>query len=120
MATLHMTVGGLVVLGFLASLVLNGIALSGRRFTWSQYVSFGAAALLLIQILLGLSLLGDDHDNSGWHYVFAILALLSLGFEHGYARARPTAEERYRWGAIANGLTLILVLITYIIGQSNS
>jgi hypothetical protein len=119
-ATVHMIVGGLLVLGFLASLVLNGLALTGRQFPWSQYVSFGAAALLLIQVLLGFSLLGSDHDNSGWHYVFAILALLSLGLEHGYSRARPTAEERYRWGAVANAVTLALVLITYIIGQSNS
>lgn len=120
MSAVHQTVGSLVLLGFLASLILNGLALTGRRFSWSQYVSFGAAGLLLIQVLLGFALLGDGEDNAAAHYVLAIAALLSLGFEHGYARARPSAEGRFQWGAIANGVTLVLVVITYVVGQSNA
>lgn len=120
MAAVHQTIGTLVLLGFLASLILNGLGLAGRRFPWSQYVSFGAAGMLLVQILLGFSLLGDGRDNAATHYVFAVAALLSLGFEHGYARSKPTPEGRFQWGAIANAVTLVLVLVTYVIGQTNA
>ena len=120
MSEVHQTIGTLVLLGFLASLILNGLGMTGRRFPWSQYVSFGAAGLLLVQVLLGFSLLGDGKDNSAAHYVLAIAALLSLGLEHGYARSKPAPEGRFRWGAIANAVTLVLVLITYVIGQTNA
>ncbi len=120
MSAVHQTIGTLVLLGFLASLVLNGLGLAGRRFSWSRYVSFGAAGLLLVQFLLGFSLLGEGYDNAASHYVLAVAALLSLGFEHGYARAKPTPESRFQWGAIANAVTLVLVVVTYIVGQSNA
>lgn len=120
MSDIHQTVGTLVLLGFIASLVLNAVALTGRRFSWSRYVSLGAAGLLLLQVLLGFSLLGEGEDNAASHYILGIVALLSLGFEHGYARSRPTADGRSQWGAIANAVTLVVVLITYLIGQSNA
>ncbi len=119
MSEVHQTIGTLVLLGYLASLILNGLGLAGRRFSWSQYVSFGAAGLLLVQILLGFSLLGAGEDNAASHYVLAVAALLSLGLEHGYARSKPTAEARFQWSAVANAVTLVLVVITYIVGQSN-
>lgn len=120
MSAVHQTVGTLVLLAFLASLIVNGLGLTGRTFSWGRYVSMAGASLLLLQVVLGFSLLGEGEDNSAAHYVLAIAALLSLGIEHGYARAQPTAERRYKWGAIANAITLVLALITYIVGQSNA
>ncbi len=120
MSAVHQTIGTLVLLGFLGSLILNGLGLTGLSFAWSQYVSFGAAGLLLIQVLLGFALLGDGKDNAAAHYVLAIAALLSLGLEHGYARSQPTPGRRFQWGAIANGITLLLVILTYVVGQSNA
>ncbi len=120
MAAVHQTVGTLVVLAFLASLIINGLGLTGRTFSWGRYLSMAGATLLLLQIVIGFSLLGEGEDNSAAHYVLAIVALLSLGLEHGYARSQPTAERRFQWGAIANAVTLVLVLITYIVGQSGA
>lgn len=120
MSAVHQTVGTLVLLAFLASLIINGLGLTGRTFPWGRYVSMAGSTLLLLQIVLGFSLLGEGEDNAAAHYVLAIAALLSLGIEHGYARSQPTPERRFRWGAIANAITLVLVLITYIIGQSNA
>jgi hypothetical protein len=120
MTAVHQTVGTLVLLAFLGSLIVNGLGLTGRTFTWGRYVSMAGSALLLLQIVLGFSLLGEGEENAAAHYVLAILALLSLGLEHGYARSQPTAEGRFRWGAIANAITLVLVLITYIVGPTTA
>ena len=120
MSAVHQIVGTLVLVAFLVSLIVNGLGLTGRTFSWGRYASMAGSTLLLLQIVLGFSLLGEGEDNSAAHYVLAIAALLSLGLEHGYARARPTAAGKYQWGAIANAITLVLVLITYIIGQSNA
>jgi hypothetical protein len=120
MTAVHQTVGTLVLLAFLGSLIVNGLGLTGRTFTWGRYVSMAGSTLLLLQIVLGFSLLGEGEENAAAHYVLAIAALLSLGLEHGYARSQPTAEGRFRWGAIANAITLVLVLITYIVGQTNA
>jgi hypothetical protein len=120
MSGLHNLVGSLVVLTFLAGFGANLYVFLGRSFAWRQYISIIAATLLLLQYLIGFSLLADDRDNSGWHYVFAFLPLLTVGLEHGYARTRPTPREQALWGMIATGGTFVLVLIAFIIGQSNS
>lgn len=120
MAAVHQTIGTLVLLAYLGSLIINVLGLTGRNLTWGRYVSMAGATLLLLQIVLGFSLLGEGEANAAAHYVLAIAALLSLGLEHGYARSQPTAEGRYRWGAIANAITFVLVLITYIVGQTNA
>jgi hypothetical protein len=120
MTALHQTVGTLVLLAFLGSLIINGLGLTGRTFTWGRYVSVAGSTLLLLQVVLGFSLLGEGEENAAAHYVLAIVSLLSLGLEHGYARSQPTVDARFRWGAIANAITLVLVLITYIVGQTNA
>ena len=119
MSSVHMTIGSLVLIGYLITLVLNlRTARSGAEFSWQKIVSFGAATLLILQYMLGFSLL-SDHEISGFHYLIALAAILPVGFEHGYASQRPTAVERGKMGALANVVTLVLVLVAYMIGEMN-
>ena len=120
MDDVHMTVGTLVVLGYLAATVLNLLALAGRSFPWARYVSYAASGLLLVQYALGFSLLGEGYRNRGIHYVLALAALITVGLEHGYANTRPTPRARAAYGAIATALTFALVLSAYLVGQSES
>jgi hypothetical protein len=120
MSNVHMIVGSLVVLGYLIVLIFNlRTFFTGSEFTWQRPLTFGAATLLVVQYMLGFSLLGSGEEISAWHFVFALLALLPLGLEHAFASTRETARGRGMFGSIANILTLALVLTAYIIGQSN-
>jgi hypothetical protein len=120
MTEVHYTVGTLVLVGFLLTLILNiRTATTGNSVSWQRGVSFGAATLLLLQYMLGFSLLGEGKDITGVHFLIALLAVLPVGLEHGYASTRPNAKARGQWAALANLLTLILVAIAWQIGQSN-
>ena len=121
MVEVHSTVGTLVVLGYIVLLILNVMTMSrGRAFSWQQYVSYAAATLLALQYLLGFSLLGEGKSITAFHFIIALLAIIPLGMEHAYAQAKQTVKERAQWAAIANALTLALVLVAYIIGMSSS
>jgi heme A synthase len=91
----------------------------GRVYPWARQFSFFAAGLLLLQYIIGFSLLGSDHDITAAHYILALCALITVGFEHGYANSRETQEERARYATLANAGTFLIVLVTYIIGQSS-
>jgi hypothetical protein len=120
MSTVHLTIGTLVLVGFLLSLILNiRTAMTGTSYTWQRGVTFGAATLLVLQYALGFSLLGSGESITAVHFLIALAAILPLGLEHGYAMSRPTAKERGRYAALANLLTLILVAIAWQIGNSN-
>jgi len=118
MVDVHMVVGLLVLVSFLALTILNVLAVLGRPVAFARPLSFAAAGLLLFQYLLGFSLLGSDHKIRALHYIFALAAILTVGLEHGYARTRETPELRARVSAIATGLTTILVLTAYGIAES--
>ncbi|MDP9367043.1 MAG: hypothetical protein M3Q03_02010 [Chloroflexota bacterium] len=119
MDAIHSTVGTLVVLAYLVLTVIHLLGVNGRSFSWVRPLSFAAAGLLLLQYVLGFSLLGSGYRNAGSHYAFALLALVTVGMEHGYAGTRDTPRARHLTGALATGLTFLLVVVTYIIGQSN-
>ncbi|MGH2535039.1 MAG: hypothetical protein ACRDJW_22485 [Thermomicrobiales bacterium] len=120
MATVHMIVGSLVVLGYLALTILNVMAIGGRHFAWVKPLSFGVAGVLVVQYLFGFNLLGGDHDQTAWHYLIALAALIPIGFEHASANARPDPKERARLAAIANAATFVVVLVAYLIGEMGS
>src|SRR3954451_12653246 len=119
MVAFHSTVGTLVLLAYLGLTVVNVLQMRGRTYPWARQLSFFAAGLLLLQYIVGFSLLGSDHHTTAAHYILALCALITVGFEHGYAHTRETAEERARFSAIATAGTFVIVLVTYIIGQSN-
>jgi heme A synthase len=119
MVGFHSTVGTLVLVGYLILVVVNVLALRGRQYPWARQLSFFVAGLLVLQYVIGFSLLGSDHDVTAAHYILALCALITVGFEHGYANGRETPQERVRFAALATAGTFIIVLITYIIGESN-
>ncbi len=117
MVGIHSTVGTLVILGYLATAILYGLAYAGRAVPVLRVVSFAAAGLLLLQYVLGFSLLGDGYRNQASHYAFALGALVTVGLEHGLAANRPEGRPRAAVGGLAAVGTLVLVVITYLIGQ---
>lgn len=120
MTNVHMIVGTLVVLGYALSTILNArIAFTGRDVSWQRQVSFGAATLLLLQWMLGFSLLAEGRNIPAIHFILGLTAILPLGIEHGYGGARERPRQRGMISLAANVVTLVIVLVVYIIGQSN-
>jgi hypothetical protein len=117
--TVHETVGTLVVLAYLALTVVNIVRVTGRRITWGRQLSFAAGGLLLLQYILGFSLLGSDHSITPWHYLFALAAIVTVGIEHAMANERPMVAGNPRLAAAATAGTTILTVIAYAIGASN-
>jgi len=121
MSTVHMVIGTLVIIGYAASLVLNVLSFArGTFFPWQRAVSFGAATLLLLQYMLGFSLLGEGKDIPAAHFLIALATVIPVGLEHMYAGTRPDVRQRGLMGAIMNAAALVLVLIAYMIGETNT
>lgn len=120
MSNVHMIVGSVVIIAFLVVLVLNvRLAITGTEVSWHRALSYTAATLLLVQYMLGFSLLGSGKDIPASHFILALSSIIPVGLEHGYASTREAPRQRGTIGAVANALTLVLVLIAYMIGQSN-
>lgn len=120
MTNVHMIVGSAVVVAYLVMLALNlRTAASGAEFSWQKVVSYTAATLLLVQYVLGFSLLGEGNDIPAFHFLIALAAILPVGMEHGFGSQRPAAKDRGKINALANVATLLLVLVAYLIGEMN-
>jgi heme A synthase len=119
MVNVHMVVGSLVLLAYLVLTIVYLLGIGGRTISWTRPLSFAAAALLIIQYILGFSLLGSDHEITGWHYLIAIIAIIPVGLEHMITPQRANPAERSRAGAMFAGITFIIVLIAYVIGESS-
>ena len=120
MVEVHNVVGTLVVLAYLALTAVYALAARGQPLPATRILSIVAATLLLIQYLLGFWLLGEGYRNRGSHYLFALLAIITVGLEHGYARTRLTDRARATTAVVATSLTFVLVLVAHIIGSSRS
>lgn len=119
MVNIHNVVGTVVVLAFLALTVINVLRLTGRPVPFAAPLSYLAAALLLVQLALGFALLGSGSAIAPLHYILALLAIVTVGLEHGYARTRTAPELRTMASLLATGATTILVAAAHIIGSSN-
>ena len=120
MVGVHNIVGTLVVLAYLALAVVNIFRARGSDLPWARTLSFAAAGLLLVQYLIGFWLLGSGHRNQVSHYVFALLAIVTVGLEHGYAQTRVTPRSRAIAALVATALTFVLVVVAYAIGSSGA
>ncbi len=120
MTNVHMIVGSLVVLAYIIVLVLNVRAATGKPIlSFQRPLSMAASGLFLIQILLGMSLLGEGKDIPAAHYLIALLAIFSVGAEHMLTGREADSQRAGRMAAIANAVTLALVLTAYMIGEMN-
>jgi hypothetical protein len=118
--TVHQTIGTLVVLAYLVLTVVYILRLTGRDLPVARPLSFAAAGLLIVQYVIGFGLLGDDREVSGWHYLIALSAILTVGIEHGMAGARPPETSgNARLAVAATAATTLLTIIAYAIGSSN-
>lgn len=119
MVGIHNIVGTLVVLAFLALTVINALRVTGRRIPLATPLSYVAALLLFVQIVLGFGLLGGGSSVVPLHYILGLLAIITVGAEHGYARNRVAPELSAMASLLATGATTILVTAAHIIGSSN-
>jgi hypothetical protein len=120
-ANVHMVVGTLVIIAFIADAVLRFLASRGSMYSFTRMVSFAAAGLLLIQYVLGFGLLSSSDDlPSPIHYVLALAAIFTVGAEH-MVTSQPGDDPQgaNRKAMLATIGTLALVLAAYIVGQSN-
>lgn len=120
MTNAHLIIGSLTLLAFLIALILNiRTLITGSVFSWQKMVSFAAATLLLLQYMMGFSLLGSGKSMTATHYLVALLAIIPVGFEHGYANTRPDPRQRALYTTLANAAAFIIILIAYMIGETN-
>jgi hypothetical protein len=118
MTTVHMIVGSLLVLAYLIVLVLNLRSAMGKAMLSVQRpLSMGAASLYLLQVMLGFSLLAEGKDIPGEHFLIALLAIFPIGAEHMLAGRETDSRRAGRTAAIANAVTLAIVLTAYMIGE---
>lgn len=120
MSTFHMIVGSLVVVLFIVDLVMYILNfVKGKAVAYHKMVSMAASAFLLLQIVLGFSLLGSDHKITWIHPVVALLALGSVGAEHMTTANETSMRKRGFLGMFCAGVTVVLVLAAYAIGEAN-
>lgn len=118
MVTVHMIVGTLVVISFIVLTIAYGMQLNGTRtYTWARPFSMVAAGLLLLQYVLGFSLLAD-HSITAAHYLIALAAIIPVGYEHMVAQTQEVPTTRARVGMFAAAVTSLLVIVAYAIAES--
>lgn len=119
MNQLHFILGSVLVVAFVVVAILNVLRATGRTIPVARTISMAAAALLLIQYIVGFLLMGSGFRNSNLHYLIALLAIIPVGIEHGYAASRTTPHQRALTAALASIATAVLLLIAHGIGSAN-
>jgi hypothetical protein len=121
MANLHMIIGLSTLAAFVLLAIVNGLRLlRGAELTWARGLSFAAAGLLLIQYVLGFSLLGSDHSIPAIHYILALVAIVPVGAEHMIAAQETDKHRALRTTFICNIVTVLILIAVYEIGQRNA
>ncbi|MCA9860383.1 MAG: hypothetical protein KC438_11710 [Thermomicrobiales bacterium] len=121
MVDFHMIIGLATLAAFLLLTIVNGArAFGGAQLTWARGLSFAAAGLLLIQYVIGFSLLGSDHRIKAIHFILALVAIVPVGAEHMIAAQEPDKNRARRIAFICNLVTTVILLGVYEIGRRNS
>lgn len=115
MAGLHQTVGGLVVVAWIVVTILAAIEAGTGRRQWTRPASFVAAALLLLQYVLGFGLLGSGQQNSAGHYIIALLILIPVAVQQT-SEKRMSTQARGTAVVIASLAAAFLAVIAYLSG----
>lgn len=117
--TVHMIVGSITLVLFIVNAVMYAIEMArGKAIEYHRLVSFGAATALLLQYALGFMLLGAGNSIKWTHYVFALLAILPVGMEHGMAAKQTNFRKKSMIGMIASILAVVLVFGAYYVAES--
>lgn len=118
LAQIHLVVGSLVFIAYFVLTILNLLRVTGRDIAVVVPLARLAALLLLVQYLLGFALLGQRAQMTWVHFVLALLAIVTVGLEHGYAASRATPHQRAVAALIATLGTTILVGAAHVVGSS--
>jgi hypothetical protein len=119
MAMLHNTIGGLLALAFILLVIVSLLRVTGREIGFARPLSMIAAGLLIVQYILGFLLMGGGARNSNLHYLIALLAIIPVAMDHGWAANRATAHQRAMGSLIASALATVLILYAYMLGMNN-
>jgi len=121
MVDFHMIIGLATLAAFIILTIVNGLrAFRGAEMSWARGLSFAAAGLLLLQYVLGFSLLGSDHKITATHYILALVAIVPVGAEHMIAAQETDPQRSRRIAFICNLATVIILVAVYEIGQRNA
>ena len=90
MVGLHQTVGGLVVVAWIVVTIIAAFEAATGRNQWTRPASFVAAALLLLQYVLGFGLLGNGARNSTGHYIIALLIIVPVAMQQASGKRMST------------------------------
>jgi heme A synthase len=119
LAGIHELLGGIVVVAFIVTAVMAAVEASGRGGDATRVISYAAAALLALQVLLGVLLLGSNFRNSTSHYVIALLILVPVALQHGAGR-RLSPRSRGVATMIWSLAAAFLSIIAYITGMQGA
>lgn len=121
MTNVHMGVGLIVVALFLVNFIMYLLNfVRGREIPYHRIVTFAAGGFLLLQYLLGFSLLGEGKRITPWHVVIALVAIIPVGAEHMMTAQETGMRRRGMVGMAATIVTFILVLVAYAIGEASA
>jgi len=121
MTDVHMIIGLATLAAFILLAIVNGLrAFRGSQLSWARGLSFAAAGLLVIQYVLGFSLLGSDHNMKPIHYILALVAIVPVGAEHMIAAQETDKRRATRTAFICNVVTVLILVAVYQIGQRNA
>jgi hypothetical protein len=121
LSSVHMIIGLATLAAFILLTIVNGLrAFRGAQLSWARGLSFAAAGLLLIQYVLGFSLLSSDHSMKAIHYILALVAIVPVGAEHMLAAQEPDQHRATRTAFICNLVTVVILMAVYEIGQRNA
>jgi hypothetical protein len=121
MANVHMIIGLATLAAFALLAIVNALrAFRSSKLSWARGLSIAAAGLLLIQYVIGFSLLGSDHDMKPIHYILALTAIIPVGAEHMIAAQETDKGRAHRIAFICNILTIVILVVVYQIGQRNA
>ena len=115
MAGIHEIVGGLVVVAFIVVVLLAAMVAAGRNERWLRPASLIAAALLVLQYVLGVLLITGGFRNSNTHYAIGLLVLIPVALQHSSAR-RLSPQTRGVAVLIWAMAAVFLSVIAYLTG----
>ncbi len=121
MTNVHMIVGTIVVVLYLVDFVMYLLNfVQGKPISYHRVVAMAAATFLLLQYMLGFSLLGEGKSIPAMHVVIALVSIVPVGAEHMLTAKEEGMRRRGMIGMLATFMTLVLVLVAYMIGELNT
>lgn len=91
---IHEMLGGIVVVLMIIVAILAAISAGGGSNNMLRPASMLAAGVYILQILLGVLLIGNGFRNSTGHYLVGLLILIPVALQHSSAkRLQPRTRD---------------------------